>query len=170
MSERPPIKPEEVPGGGAFADGMALLDQAKAKRARGLLPPVALANERQLPPSNAPTMRVKCPKCGVEFVTRREFRPVFCVKDEPPYVGDGRGCGWMLFCEPLAGQPTAGKAHALVDCKVSAETGRGSGKARSQGFQMFAEEMNRRGLVKAAFAMDTGHMGFVTASVKELGL
>jgi hypothetical protein len=166
MSDRPPIRPEDVPGGGPAFDGAKLLQKAKQKRA--LEAPV-MASSKALPPSNAPTMRVECPKCGVKFITRREFRPVFCVADTKPAVGDGRGCGWMLFVEPLSGQPEAGKAHALIDLKVQPD-GMGSRAAQSKGFVMFAEEMNRRGLVRDAFDLDSGSMGVRLASVKELGL
>lgn len=171
MSERPAIPAEAIPGGdkagaehahhggGAFFDGSTLVKPIEARRAT-----------RALPPSNRAMMRVTCPKCQLEVVTQREFRPLFCVSETPPYIGPGRGCGWFLMVLPRAGDKETGDCEALVDCEVNAETGMGSGRQRQRGFEAFAEQMNRRGLVKKVFDLTSGETGFELRTCEELGI
>lgn len=171
MTERPPIQPHEIPGGnaagaeiahhggGPFQDGSTLIQPIEARRAI-----------RALPASNRQMMRVTCPRCALPFVTVREYRPLYCVADEPPYIGEGRGCGWLLMVLPKPGILEDGDAIALVDCEVNADTGMGSRSQQRRGLEAFAEQVNRRGLVKKVFDLTTGGTGFEIRSCEELGI
>lgn len=170
VSERPPIRPEDVPGGsaagaerahhggGPYMDGSKLVQQVAARQQQGTLPA-----------SNQPLMHCKCERCGHPFTTKRVFGLAYCIADDPPFVGEGRGCGWMLFTIPTR-DPENGDTLALVDCQVNAETGLGSRKQQSAGFLMYAEQLNRRGLVKKAFDLEQGKMGRQIKTPAEVGL
>jgi hypothetical protein len=77
---------------------------------------------RENPPPRRTAMTLKCPKCGKEFGAPKEYHIAICVADAPPFVGDGRGCGWLLQLEPPHSHGTHGKANAIMDCKPDPAT------------------------------------------------
>jgi hypothetical protein len=58
-----------------------------------------------------------------------------CMADEPPFVGDNRGCGWMLQLEPPRGYGSHAKANLIMDCHPDPATGRLPDPRTSSGWE-----------------------------------
>jgi hypothetical protein len=128
-----------------MVDGKDLRPDPRFRRSMLWTPPGAA-----LPPEPAGRglMSLECPKCRLRFKAPREYAMAICRADSPPYVGEGRGCGWMLALEPLAGKPDQGFAFATVDMKLNPETGRHDPKLYAKGFYMIIENWTTRGLAE----------------------
>jgi len=111
---------------------------------------------RQLwtPPSAAPERREQklmaliCPKCKLSFSAPKEYAMAICEADEPPFVGDGRGCGWLLGLEPPYASGSHGRAFAVIDMKIDPATGRHDKQLYVEGWRRIVEHWENRGLAK----------------------
>jgi hypothetical protein len=61
-------------------------------------------------------MGITCPNCRTLARHPRKVGLLFCKAEDPPFFGEGRGCGWLLAVFPPSGAGTRGRAEAIMDC------------------------------------------------------
>lgn len=109
-------------------------------------------------------MDVVCPRCGYASACPREYKIVMCMADEAPFVGEYRGCGWMLMAEPpFYPRNRRAKVSAVIDCKIDRGTGFSPGDEvvqvhphqrvhpgplRREGYRRVRQDWEARGLVR----------------------
>ncbi len=113
-------------------------------------------------------MNLECPRCKVQFAAPKEYAMAICRAEKPPFIGDHRGCGWLLGLEPPFSSGSKGRAFAVIDMHINPETGRHDPKLYVQGFKMIAEEWTRRGLAKVETNSDGMIVGLQMPSADDL--
>jgi hypothetical protein len=110
-------------------------------------------------PEDAALAAITCPRCSMRYHTRNRYTPSICAADKPPYVGQGRGCGWMLAVEPGLGGIL--KASAVMDVKVDPTTGKPDQKLASEALVKIMQDWQARGIGKLEVDRMNGRANFV---------